>query len=243
MRLALCMILSGGLLFLLGAGCSKSTSSPSGALSAGEQVTLIDQEGDFGLVALADGERGFVPLGMLKQRNTAEASDADHTHAIVRATDVYDVAPSEPIAPPQPRIRAEIDHEQKKLNALFIGEETGKEVIAPGDVHYFVVDQETGERCWRSIECIHPNCQGEKKNGRPYYVFFLVAERPNEEEPPIECDACRSFRDPDNETPEELTEWSRFVRPYELPETLRRRDELDLERKRFVQQLREQLGQ
>jgi len=243
MRPALCMILSGLLFFLLGAGCSKSTSPSSGALSTGEQVTLIDQEGDFGLIELADGERGFVPLGMLKQRNTAEASDADHTHAIVRATDVYAAAPSEPIAPPLPRIRAEIDHEQKKLNALFIGEETGKEVIAPGDVHYFVVDQETGERCWRSIECIHPNCPGEKKNGRPYYVFFLVAERPNEEEPPIECDACRSFRDLGNETPEEKTEWSRYVRPYELPETLRRRDELDDERKRFVQHLREKLGQ
>ena len=242
MRPALCMILSGWLLFLLGAGCSKSTSPSSGALPTGEQVTLIDQEGDFGLIELADGERGFVPLGMLKQRNTAEVSDADHTHAIVRATDVYAASPSEPIAPPLPRIRAEIDHEQKKLNALFIGEETGKEVIAAGDVHYFVVDQETGERCWRSIECIHPNCPGEKKNGRPYYVFFLVAERPNEEEPPIECDACRSFRDLENESPEVKTEWSRYVRPYELPETLRRRDELDDERERFVQQLREKLG-
>jgi hypothetical protein len=217
-------------------GCGSPTSS--GSLQPGTEVQLIGEEAGFGKIQTAEGELGYVPLGMLKQRNTAEAADADHTHAIVRATDFYDVAPSAPIAPPPPRDRAAIDREQHTLNALFIGEDTSQEVIAPGNVHYFVVDEETGERCWRSIECIHPNCPGEKKHGRPYYVFFLVAEKPNEEEPPIECDACQKFRDVDSEAPQEKTEWSRYVRPYELPETLRRRGELDAERRRFVEQLR-----
>ena len=221
---------------LLSNGCGSPTST--GSLQPGTKVQLIGEEAGFGKIQTAEGKVGYVPLGMLKRRNTAEASDADHTHAIVRATDFYDGPPSEPIAPPPPRDRAAIDREQHTLNALFIGEETGREVIAPGNVHYFVVNEETGERCWRSIECIHPDCPGKKKNGRPYYVFFLIAENPNEEEPPIECDACRQFRDVDRETPLEKTEWSRYVRPYELPETLRRRGELDDERRRFVEELR-----
>ncbi|OUT69675.1 MAG: hypothetical protein CBB70_03670 [Planctomycetaceae bacterium TMED10] len=222
--------------FFLANGCGSPSSS--GSLQPGTEVQLIGEEAGFGKIQTSEGEVGYVPLGMLKQRNTAEAFDADHTHAIVRATDFYDGLPVEPIAPPPPRDRAAIDREQHTLNALFIGEETGREVIAPGNVHYFVVDEETGERCWRSIECIHPDCPGEKKNGRPYYVFFLVAEKPNEEEPPIECNACLRFRDVDRETPLEKTEWSRYVRPYELPETLRRRGELDDERRRFVEELR-----
>ena len=221
---------------LLSNGCGSPTST--GSLQPGTKVQLIGEEAGFGKIQTAEGKVGYVPLGMLKRRNTAEASDADHTHAIVRATDFYDGPPSEPIAPPPPRDRAAIDREQHTLNALFIGEETGREVIAPGNVHYFVVNEETGERCWRSIECIHPDCPGKKKNGRPYYVFFLVAEKPNEEEPPIECNACLRFRDVDRETPLEKTEWSRYVRPYELPETLRRRGELDDERRRFVEELR-----
>ena len=222
--------------FFLANGCGSPSSS--GSLQPGTEVQLIGEEAGFGKIQTSEGEVGYVPLGMLKQRNTAGAFDADHTHAIVRATDFYDGLPVEPIAPPPPRDRAAIDREQHTLNALFIGEETGREVIAPGNVHYFVVDEETGERCWRSIECIHPDCPGEKKNGRPYYVFFLVAEKPNEEEPPIECNACLRFRDVDRETPLEKTEWSRYVRPYELPETLRRRGELDDERRRFVEELR-----
>lgn len=222
--------------FFLSNGCGSPSSS--GSLQPGTEVQLIGEEAGFGKIQTTEGEVGYVPLGMLKQRNTAEAADADHTHAIVRATDFYDGPPIEPIAPPPPRDRAAIDREQHTLNALFIGEETGREVIAPGNVHYFVVDEETGERCWRSIECIHPDCPGEKRNGRPYYVFFLVAEKPNEEEPPIECNACRRFRDVDRETPLEKTEWSRYVRPYELPETLRRRGELDDERRRFVEEIR-----
>ena len=222
--------------FFLANGCGSPSSS--GSLQPGTEVQLIGEEAGFGKIQTAEGEVGYVPLGMLKQRNTAEAADADHTHAIVHATDFYDVVPSEPIAPPPPRDRAAIDREQHTLNALFIGEETGREVIAPRNVHYFVVDEETGERCWRSIECIHPDCPGKKKNGRPHYVFFLVAEKPNEEEPPIECNACLRFRDVDRETSLEKTEWSRYARPYELPETLRRRGELDDERRRFVEELR-----
>jgi hypothetical protein len=221
--------------FFFANGCGSPTST--GLLQPGAQVQLIGEEGVFGKIQTAEGEVGYVPLGLLKQRNTAKLSDAVHSHTLVREADLWEAVPADAPLPPA-RKRSEIDREQHTLNALFIGEETGKEVIAPGNVHYFVVDEETGERCWRSIECTHPNCPGEKKHGRPYYVFFLVAEKPNEEEPPIECDACRQFRDPDNETPEELTEWSRYVRPYELPETLRRRGELDAERRRFVEQLR-----
>ena len=216
-------------------GCGTASN---GSLETGSEVQLLEDRGEFLKIQTRDGRVGYVAAGLLKHRNTASDAEADHSHAVVREAVLWDVIPEQTPPPPPPRVRAEIDREQLTLNALFIGEETGKEVIAPGNVHYFVVDEETGERCWRSLECTHPNCPGEKKNGRPYYVFFLVAEKPNEEEPPIECDACGRFRDTEGETPQEKTEWSRYVRPYELPETLRRRAELDNERRRFVEDLR-----
>jgi len=222
-----------GLALLSGCGTSSSES-----LETGSQVQLLEEAGDFAKIETDSGQVGYVSAGLLKHRNTADYEDADHSHLLVQNAELWDAIPEQSPSPPPPRDRAAIDREQHTLNALFIGEETGKEVIAPGNVHYFVVDKQTNERCWRSIECIHPNCPGEKKNGREYYIFFLVAEKPNEEEPPIECDACRKFRDPDSETPEEKTDWSRYVRPYELPETLRRRGELDAERRRFVDNLR-----
>ena len=224
-----------GLLVGLPLGCGTASSS---SLEQGSEVQLLEDLGEFSKIQTQDGQVGYVASGLLKHRNTASDAEADHSHAVVREAVLWDVIPEQTPPPPPPRVRAEIDREQLTLNALFIGEETGKEVIAPGNVHYFVVDEETGERCWRSLECTHPNCPGEKKNGRHYYVFFLIAEKPNEEEPPIECDACGRFRDTEGETPQEKTEWSRYVRPYELPETLRRRAELDNERRRFVEELR-----
>jgi hypothetical protein len=202
-------------------------------------VQLLEESGDFAKIETDNGQTGYVSAGLLKHRNTAESADADHSHVLVQDAKLWEAISESSPLPPAPRDRAAIDREQHTLNALFIGEETGKEVIAPRNVHYFVVDQ-TGERCWRAIECLHPNCPGEKKNGRSHYLFILIVEKLNEEEPPIECDACRSFRDVDNETPQEKTEWSRYVRPYELPETLRRRVELDNERRRFVDKLRGQ---
>ena len=234
------------LLTILGLpGCGARTPSASDSLAGGEPVRLVEQVGPFALIETQNGDQRYLPVGMLKQRNTAKMQDvrADFTHTIVRDTPVYAELPTAEVEPLKPRERAEIDQEQKTLNALFIGEETGKEVIAPGNVHYFVIDEETGERCWRSIECTNPDCPGEKTNGRPYYVFFLVAEKPNEEEPPIECDACLALRDLNVETPQDKTKWGSYVRAYEMPETNRRRTELDDERKRFVENLRKQYGQ
>ena len=213
------------------------------AVSQGQRVTLVEETEDFALVEFADGNQGYVPLGLIKQRNTAQKSDGEvYTHEVLRDTPISETLPeANKIALPVARSHSAIDAEQKTLNKLFIGETTGKEVIAPGNVHYFVVDKNTGERCWQTFECVNPDCPGEKKNGRGRYVFILVTENLNQEEPVIECDACLALRNLNSETPVDLTEWGSLVLPYHLPETLRRRAQLDKERRRFVEERRQRL--
>ena len=132
-------------------------------------------------------------------------------------------------APPPPRSIADIDTELATLDALFIGEKTGKEVIAPGNVLSFVIDEETGERCGPAYECTHPDCPGERTKGRAHFIFTQVIE-PNTQEA-IHCPACKKQRNLTTETKEEAGNWGTYVRPYELPETIQRREELDRERR------------
>ncbi|MGB6042781.1 MAG: hypothetical protein WBF93_06445 [Pirellulales bacterium] len=229
------------LCFLPGCRGSSAPETPVAAatLAEGEQVTLVQQAGPLAVIEYRDGKQGYVPLGLLKHRNTAVKSNGEtFTHTVVRESPVYGEMPSEELAPPEPRAPAGIDGEQKTLNALFIGEKTGQELIAPGNVHYFLVDEATGERCWRSFECTYPGCPGEKTKGRKHHVFILIAEKPGEEEPTIQCDACLTLRDLDTETLDERTKWGSYARVYELPETIRRRTELDDERRRYVEMKR-----
>jgi hypothetical protein len=132
-------------------------------------------------------------------------------------------------APPPPRTIADIDAEMLTLDALFIGESTGKEVIAPGNSPLPVTDAETGERCWPAYECTHPDCPGQRTKGRAHFLFAQVIE-PDKQEA-IHCPACKKQRNLATETKEEFGNWGTFVRPYELPETIQRRGELDRERR------------
>ena len=131
--------------------------------------------------------------------------------------------------PPPPRSIGDIDAEMAALDALFIGEKTGKEVIAPGNSSPPVTDEETGEQCWPAYECTHPDCPGERTKGRAHFIFTQVIE-PNTQEA-IVCPACKQQRNLATKTQEESGNWGAYVRPYELPETIERREELDRERR------------
>lgn len=237
-----CLLVGCVLCAALAGGCGPAAAPPH-TLAPGQRVTAVEEAGAYTLVEAGQGSRYYVPSGLLKHRNTAARSDGpSYTHTIVQETPAYAERPSEQPAPPEPRDRAAIDAEQNALNALFIGETTGKEVIAPRNVHYFVVAKATGERCWRAFECTYPDCPGEKTSGRKHHLFIIVTKRLYQEEPTIQCDACLKLRDLAAETLDAKTKWTSYARPFELPETIRRTAELDREQQRLVKKLREQAG-
>ena len=233
------------LLVLFMTGCTDSTGDSAGAnvappassnLVQGDQVKLLEESGEYAKVEDSDGRQWFVDASLLKHRNTAQAAgDASVTHVLVRPAPAYEELPGAPPPPHEPRAIAQIDAEQQALNALFISETSGKEVIAPRNVPYYVIDEETGERCWHAYECVHPECPGEKTDGRPHFLFTT---RHLDTQGAIECPACGEIRNRAKETEAQARNWGRYVRPYELPETIRRRADLEQERRRFREKRR-----
>lgn len=219
-------------------GCTETADSPQGTpadvppattLAQGEKVTLLEEAGDFVKVENGDGEQWYVAASLLKQRNTATAAEGEYfTHTVVRDAPSYtDLPPGKPRTL-EPRSIAEISAEQLTLNGLFLSESSSKEVIAPRNVSHFIVEEQTGERCWHAYECIHPDCPGERTGGRAYYIF--IQPQINTQQA-IHCPACEKIRAMATETKEQWRKWGRFVRPHEPPETVRRRAELDRERR------------
>jgi hypothetical protein len=205
-------------------------------LAQGEKVTLLKEEADFALVKSSGGETAYVPLGLLKHRSTSmQLGDQSFTHTIVRATPAYSKLPATPPAPLEPRSLAEIGLEQGTLNGLYLTEKTGRQVIAPRNVARSFVDEATGERAWHAYECTNPDCPGPKLPGFKHHLFIHVI---TDSEGSINCPACERGRNLTAETPEQVRQWGQFVRPYELPETVRRRGELDTERRESIDALR-----
>ena len=201
-----------------------------------DQVAVLKEVGDFALVKGSDGQESFVALGLLKHRNTGvRSADKSYTHTVVRDTPTYSQPPSQLPAPLPPRGLAEIDLEQRTLNGLFISEKTGKRVIAPRNVPQFLIDEETGERCWHVYECTHPNCPGKRPEGFIRYVFIHTEV---DSQRAIHCPACEKIRNLRAETEAQWQQWGQYVQPYELPETLRRRAELSAERRQAIEAMR-----
>lgn len=201
-----------------------------------DKVTLSKEVGEYALVKSSDGQESYVPLGLLKHRNTGiRTSDKSYTHTVIRDTPAYSNPPSKLPDPLQPRGLVEIDLEQRTLNGLFLSEKTGKRVIAPRNVPQFLVDEETGERCWHAYECTHPNCPGEKPEGLIRYIFIHTEI---DSQRAIHCPACEKVRNLKAETEAQWQQWGQYVQPYELPETLRRRAELSAERRQAIEAMR-----
>ncbi|MCE9545922.1 MAG: hypothetical protein K8T25_10445 [Planctomycetia bacterium] len=225
-------------------GCHQAPASPASAavttstsrLAQGEKVTLVKEVGDFALVKSSGGETAYVPLGLLKHRNTAtQLGDQSFTHTIVRETPAYPELPTTLPAPLEPRSLSEIGLEQGTLNGLYLTEKTGRQVIAPRNVARSFVDEATGERAWHAYECTNPDCPGPKLPGFKHHLFIHVI---TDSEGSINCPTCEQGRNLTAETPEQVRRWGQFVRPYELPETVRRRGELDAERRASIEKLR-----
>lgn len=152
-------------------------------------------------------------------------------------------------APPPPRTRQEIFAERRGLPALFLGVETGRRVIAPGDRGVFV-DPESGEVCWRALACRAPNCPGRSPDGTDLLCieadasFFRKPDGSLGIDPARSqgrprrlgfCPKCNEIRDPATETAADAERYSQWVQPYVLPETAARLAALDDEMQRRVE--------
>lgn len=152
-------------------------------------------------------------------------------------------------APPPPRTRQEIFAERRALPALFLGVETGRRVIAPGD-RPVLVDAESGEVCWRAMACRAPNCPGRAADGEPFLcieadpTFFRKPDGGLGIDPARArgqprrlgfCPKCNEIRDPATETAADAERYSQWVQPYELPENASKLAALDDEMQRRVQ--------
>jgi hypothetical protein len=146
----------------------------------------------------------------------------------------------------------EIEKEERSLDALYLTAETGKEITAPGNKGVFV-DQETGELCYPAYMCANPDCPGKKSGDRPFLFIHrdvLVRVGPGgkvvrDEIPPgkdpVEfiksrggfpaptCPACWEVRKARAETPAQKQQFIDWARPYTLPETAKRMEELEQE--------------
>jgi len=221
------------------AGARDTSVPPALRLSAGEKVTLLADDGQFSQVQTSSGMQAYLPSGLLKHRNTSQASaDDSFTHQVVRDADCFDARPAEVIWP-VPRTLEEIDAEETALNGLFLTEKSQREVIAPRNSPELFVDQQTGEPCWPAFECSHSQCPGERSAGRPHPVF-IHPDRDTRNY--VFCPYCLPLRNLKTETDAERITWSRNVRLYELPEMQRRRTELDNERRRFIRAKQQQSG-
>ena len=153
-----------------------------------------------------------------------------------------------------------IEAETRSLPGLYLTADTNREVIAPVNLGVFV-DEETGELCFPAYECKNPDCPGEPKGDRPYLFIhrdvlvkvgpdgeILYEDLPEEADPEEyyrsrgsywvpTCPACMQNRNLAQETEEERRKYRLWVKPYELPDALRQRQELEREYQRRQQEL------
>ena len=223
-------------LTLVVAGCGTSDAARNDGdrarrverLSAGAKVTVVEIDGDYAKIRDLDGDESFVPASRLKLKSTATSDSGDYTHLITSDVKAYLGAP--PASPPQeesPRTRNEIYDEQAALNGVFLTEKTHKIVIAPNN-SLNLVDDETGERCWRALACHNSDCPAQDQGQDGYPFLFICHDRHQM----VACPECLKLRNLANESPAEQAMYASYARAFVLPETARRVKELDDERRR-----------
>jgi len=152
----------------------------------------------------------------------------------------------------KPRTIEDVEEEMRSLPATYLTAETGKEISAPSNKGVFV-DEETGELCFPAYMCTNPDCPGEKQGDRPFLFIhrrMLLEAGPNGEviyneipegKDPTKyitsrggfmnptCPACYKKRNPDSESAAEKQKYIKWAKPYEAPEVVQRRAELEEE--------------
>ena len=218
------------------AGCDESDAArsdgsglgPTEKLAVGAKVTVLEVDSDYTKVHDANDKEYFVPSSRLKRKSTATTEAGDHTHLVTSDVNAFlDSPPESP--PPQeaPRPRNDIYDEQAALNGVFLTENTKKVVIAPNN-STALVDEETGERCWRALACYNSQCPAKDQGQDGFPFLFICHDRAQM----VACPECLTTRNLATETPAEQARYASYARAYVLPETARRVKELDAERRR-----------
>ena len=145
----------------------------------------------------------------------------------------------------------EIEADKRDLPTLYLTENSLKRVMAPAGVGIHV-DKATGEICYQPYECTNPACPG--RIGDDNFLFVhrdvLLTVGADKEiiygEPPAAgdyaefvkskgghmyptCPKCLEKRNVDAESDEQEKQYRDWVKGYELPETIERREELEAE--------------
>lgn len=151
----------------------------------------------------------------------------------------------------EPRTLEEIEAEMRTLPTLYLTEESRQRVTAPATKGMHV-HEETGEIAYQPYECLNPNCPGRTPEGNYLFVHRNVLVTLDEEGNFVygtvpegadyteyveskggfvqpTCPKCLELRDRETENEEEKKQYQEWVRPYELPETVKRRQQLEKE--------------
>ena len=154
-----------------------------------------------------------------------------------------------------PKTLEELYSDERQLPAVFIMAESGEQIIVPGDRGVFV-DDATGELCWPALTCDNPNCPARSNGNKPY--LFFAADKAVYAKPDGSigydhtkvteadnffgnCPECLKIRDVESETDEQRQQYSNWARPYVLPETAKRREELAAARQKREAELQERM--
>lgn len=158
--------------------------------------------------------------------------------------------------PNHPRPQKVIQAEIEALPGLYRVEQTGEEIVAPGNAGDFaglvIVDEDSGQLAWRVMECTAPDCPARGPNGEFHQFTCPIptahvggdgkvkfAQEPTEEglvflARGCICPECMRAHDLENAPLLEQQLYAAQVQRHILPETVKRREELavELERRR-----------
>jgi hypothetical protein len=158
----------------------------------------------------------------------------------------------------KPRSLEEISKEQTELPALFLTE-SGKRVIAPGN-QGVVIHEKSREVAFPAFVCGNPDCPG--RSGDDPYLFCMPDPRfyvdddgeigSREFDNPdtwefegsmeLVCPKCAEVRQRSQETRERADQYLKWCQPYELPESAKRREELEREYQARVDYINQRIG-
>lgn len=151
----------------------------------------------------------------------------------------------------------QIEADQLALPAVYLTAE-GREVIVPGGGRDVIVAPGTREIAFRAYTCVNPACPNRERGSaeRPFLFtwpdplwkvdergelqFDVVPDRAAETVrrgglPEPTCPGCATIRDKTGESAQVRQRYRDWVVYYELPESARRRKELDAEHRRQLQ--------
>ena len=148
--------------------------------------------------------------------------------------------------PPKPRTRDQIMGEMISLSQLYLTDKTNQRVIATGGKGRFW-DEKTGEVCWPALCCNAPDCPARQADGTPF--IFIMPDPGMKSKPdgtvdydlnlakagriPWDgfCPRCWEAKNLKALSPAQRQPYIEYVKIYELPESLKRRAELEAELK------------